>query len=195
MLSGAARGAGASRGLGLGAGDLAVGADFGESGSWVAAFKTAIPGAWTCALGLLLCLTGCQPQAIKAPLLPPPRPPAATLTRPVRPTFYVTINQLSLRACPGKDCHKISTLNLNAEVEKMGEIDNWTQIKVKKGGTIGYVNSRYLSPHPVEVAQLTKKKPKKAKPRKTTQSFEAAEEAGQARPQKQEPSSPLPRAM
>ncbi len=93
------------------------------------------------------------------------------------------------------DCHKISTLDLNAEVEKMGEIENWTQIKVKKGGTKGYVSSRYLSPHPAEVAQPTKKKPKKAKPRKTTQPLEAAEEAGEAGGKKQEPSAPLPRAM
>ena len=113
------------------------------------------------------------------------------LPRPVRPTFYVTINQLSLRVCPGKDCHKISTLALNAEVEKMGEIENWTQIKVKKNGTIGYVSSRYLSPHPVVVAQVTKKRLKKAKPRKAAQSPEVAREEVEAAPNKQEPSPPL----
>jgi len=141
-------------------------------------------GAWICALGLVICLMGCQPRVNKAPPLPPPLPPAAALPRPVRPTFYVTINQLSLRTCPGKDCHKIRTLELNAEVEKMGEIENWTQIKVKKDGTMGYVSSRYLSLQPVEVAQNTKKKPKRAKPRKATQPPEAAGE--------QEPSPPLP---
>ena len=150
------------------------------------------PGAWICALGLVICLMGCQPRVNTAPPLPPPLPPAATLPRPVHPTFYVTINQLSLRACPGVDCPKTSTLELNAEVEKMGEIENWTQIKVKKDGTIGYVSSRYLSPRPVEVAQLTKKKPKKAKPRKATQPPEAAGEEGEAGPKKQEPSPPLP---
>ncbi len=153
------------------------------------------PGAWTCALGLLICLMGCQTPVAKAPQLPPPRPPAATLPRPVRPTFYVATNQLSLRACPGLDCHKISTLDLNAEVEKMGQMENWTQIKVKKEGTIGYVRSRYLSPHPVVVAQLTKKKPKKAKPRKPTQPPEAAGVEGEAGPLKPEPSLPAPRAM
>ncbi|MGD0826925.1 MAG: SH3 domain-containing protein [Desulfobaccales bacterium] len=152
-------------------------------------------GAWICALGLVICLMGCQPRVHKAPLLPPPLPPAAPLRRPVRPTFYVTINRLSLRACPGMDCHKISTLELNAEVEKMGEIENWTQIKVKKDGTIGYVSSRYLSPQPVEVAQPTKKKRKKAKPRKATKPPEAAGEEGKAGPKKQEPSPRLPRAM
>jgi hypothetical protein len=132
---------------------------------------------------------GCQPRANEAPPLPPPLPPAAPISRPVRPTFYVTINQLNLRACPGKDCPKTSTLELNAEVEKMGEIEHWTQIRVKKDGTIGYVSSRYLSPQPVKVAQLTKKKPKKAKPPKT-----AGEEGG-AGAKKQEASPPIPRVM
>jgi predicted Zn-dependent protease len=76
-------------------------------------------------------------------------------------------------------------------VEKMGEFENWTQIRVKKNGTIGYVSSRYLSPQPVNVAQLTKKKTKKAKPPKATQLPEAAREEGKAGPQKQEPSPPL----
>ncbi len=195
MLSSAASGTGARRLPGLAGDNAAAGADLGEFGSWVAASGRVIPGAWTCALGLVICLMGCQPPVTKAPLLSPPRPPAATLPRPVRPTFYVTVNQLGVRTCPGLDCHKISTLDLNAEVEKMGALDNWTQIKVKKGGTIGYVNSHYLSPHPVEVALAVKKKPKRAKHPKATQPFAAAEETGKAGPQKQEPSAPLPRAM
>ncbi len=136
---------------------------------------------------------GCQPRGYET-ALPPPLPPPAPLPlpQPVRPTFYVTINQLVLRACPSLDCHKISSLKLNAEVEKMGEIENWTQIRVKKDGAIGYVSSRYLSPQPVKVAQLTKKKAKKAKPPKATQPPEAAAEEGGAEPKKQAPSSPLP---
>jgi hypothetical protein len=153
------------------------------------------PGVWICALGLVICLMGCQPRTDKAPPLPPPMAPAAPLPRPVRPTFYVTINQLSLRACPGIDCPKTSTLELNTEVEKMGEIENWTQIKVKKDGTIGYVSSRYLSPQLVKVVKLTKKKPKKAKHRKVTQPPEAAGEEREAGPKKQEPSPPLPQVM
>jgi SH3-like domain-containing protein len=112
----------------------------------------------------------------------------------VRTTFYVTINQLNLRTCPGKDSPKISALELNAEVEKMGEIENWTQIRVKKNGTIGYVSSRYLSPHPVKFAHFIKKKPKKAKPRKATQPPEAVGAEKEAEP-KEELSPPLPRVM
>jgi SH3-like domain-containing protein len=85
-------------------------------------------------------------------------------------------------------------VEVNAEVEKMGESENWTQIRVKKNGTIGYVSSRYLSPQPVKVAQPIKKKPKKAKPRKATQPPEAAGEEEKAEP-KEELSPPLPRVM
>jgi hypothetical protein len=47
----------------------------------------------------------------------------------------------------------------------------------------------------MEVAQSTKKKPKKAKPRKFTQSPKAAAEKGEAGPKKQASSLPLPRVM
>jgi hypothetical protein len=86
-------------------------------------------------------------------------------------------------------------LELNAEVEKMGEIEAWTQIKVKKDGTIGYVSSRYLSPQPVKVAKPAKKKPKQAKHRKAIQPPEAAKGEGESGPKMQEPSPPLPRVM
>ncbi len=151
-------------------------------------------GAWICALGLVISLMGCQPRVNNAPPLLPPLPPAAVLPQPVRPTFYVAIDQLNLRACPGIHSPKISALELNAEVEKMGEIENWTQIRVKKNGTIGYVSSRYLSPHPVKFAHFIKKKPKKAKPRKATQPPEAVGAEKEAEP-KEELSPPLPRVM
>ncbi len=148
-------------------------------------------GAWIYAVGLVIGLIGCQSQVNKAPASPPAPPLAAPSPRavPVRPTFYVSLKQLSLRTCPRPDCPKISTLELNTEVEKMGEIDKWTQIKVKKDGTIGYVSSRYLAPHPMTVAQLAKKKPKKAKTRKASRTPEAARAEVEAGPQNQEPSS------
>jgi Bacterial SH3 domain len=131
------------------------------------------PGAWIWALGLVICLMGCQPRVYRTPPLRPPRPPAASLPQPARPIFYVAINQLNLRGCPGLECPKITALELNAAVENLGEIDNWTQVRVKSDGTIGFVNSRYLSPQPVEVAQPAKKKSKKAGVLKSTQPPEA----------------------
>ncbi len=152
-------------------------------------------GAWICILGVVICLLGCQTQVSKAPPLPPPLPPKPAQPRAVRPTFYVTANHLSLRACPGLDCKKITTLKLNAEVEKMGESQNWTQVKVIKDGTIGYVSSRYLSSHPVDAAHLARKKSKKTKPRKVTRPPEVTVEEGKAWPANQEPAPPIPRVM
>lgn len=154
-----------------------------------------LPGAWTGALALVICLAGCQPQVSRTPSLPPPLPPVAPLPQPVRPTFYVTINQLNVRTCPGLDCPKASALELNAQVEKLGEIENWTQVRVKKDGTIGYVASRYLSPQPVKIARPAKKKPRQAKPRKAAQPPVAAGKEGEAGPPKSESSPPLPRVM
>jgi hypothetical protein len=146
------------------------------------------PGAWICVLGLFICLMGCQPRPYQAPPPPPPPPLPAPPPRVARPTFYVAINQLNLRSCPGIDCPKISALELNAEVEKMGEVGKWTQVRVKKDGMMGYVSSRYLSPTPVEVAPPTKKKPKtkakKATPPKATQPPKPTEAEGEAPPKK-----------
>ena len=103
-------------------------------------------------LGLALCLAGCQglfpkpvysPPVVQAP--PPPPPPAPV----ARPTFYVTVNRLNLRACPGMDCPKIAVLDQNQEVEKVGDAEDWSQIRIKRDGTIGWVSSRYLSATPV----------------------------------------------
>jgi uncharacterized protein YgiM (DUF1202 family) len=153
---------------------------------------------WIFALLLIICLMGCQSQVSQAPPLPPPLPappPPAELPPPAGPTFYVSINELNLRTCPGIDCPKISTLELNTEVEKMGEIRNWTQIKVKKDGTMGYVSSRYLSLKPVEVAQHPKKKRKKTQAQKAVQPPEAPGEEEETGPKKEEPSPPKIRIM
>ena len=47
------------------------------------------------------------------------------------------------------DCPKIAVLNRNQEVEKVGDAADWSQIRVKRDGTIGWVDSRYLSTTPV----------------------------------------------
>ena len=103
-------------------------------------------------LGLALCLAGCQglfprpvysPPVAPVPQAPPPPPQV------VRPTFYVNGNNVRLRACFGFDCPIIASMNRNEEVEKMGDSDNWFQIRVKRDGTLGWVNSRYLSATPV----------------------------------------------
>ena len=47
------------------------------------------------------------------------------------------------------DCPKIAVLNRNQEVEKVGDAADWSQIRVNQDGTIGWVDSRYLSATPV----------------------------------------------
>ena len=129
---------------------------------------------------------GCQPRAYQAPP-PPPLTQPAPPPQVARPTFYVTINQLNLRSCPGVDCPKISVLALNEEVQKVGETENWTQIRVKKDGTMGYVKSSYLSPTPVEIAPPTKKRPKKVKPLKAAKPPQPVKEEKEAPPEKPPP--------
>jgi uncharacterized protein YgiM (DUF1202 family) len=103
-------------------------------------------------LGLVLCLAGCQTLFPK-PVYTPPRAPAPTAPPPpaqvVRPTLYVAVNRLNLRACPGMDCPKIAVIERNEEVEKLGDAEDWSQIRIKRTGTIGWVSSRYLSATPV----------------------------------------------
>ena len=145
------------------------------------------PGVWICALGLVICLLGCQPRAYQSSPLPPPLPPAATPPRPARPILYVGINQLILRACPGKDCPKIYPLELNAAVEKIGETENWTQIRVQKDGNMGWVNSRYLSQKRVEVAPGSKRKRQEVKRSIATKPPKPAEEKVESPPKKPAP--------
>jgi hypothetical protein len=105
-------------------------------------------------LGLAFCLSGCQ-QLFPRPAYAPPAPTApapAPAPRPqiARPTFYVAVkDRLNLRACPGMDCPKIAVLKRNEEVESVGSAGDWSQIRVKRNGTIGWVYSRYLSPTPL----------------------------------------------
>jgi hypothetical protein len=105
-------------------------------------------------VGLALCLAGCQRLFPQPTYAPPPAPsvPAAKLPPPqiARPTFYVAVkDRLNLRACPGMDCPKIAVLNRNEEVEKVGDAGDWSQIRVKSNGTIGWVYRRYLSATPL----------------------------------------------
>ncbi len=104
-------------------------------------------------LGLALCLSGCQ-QLFPRPVYTPPAPARPAYPTPraqiARPTFYVAVkDHLNLRACPGMDCPKISVLNRNEEVQELGTAGDWSQIRVKSNGSIGWVYSRYLSTNPL----------------------------------------------
>jgi len=95
-----------------------------------------------------LSLAGCYRQVVFAPT---PEPEAAVPAAPKpQPTlYYVAVSRLNLRACPGMDCPRISFLERNQVVEKLGESEDWYQVRVRPTDTIGWVSSRYLSVSPV----------------------------------------------
>ena len=100
------------------------------------------------ALTLALALAGCAPKYYP----PPPPPPTAAPPPPpavARQTLYIKANRLNLRACPGMDCPKISVLERGEEVEKVGASEDWFQIRIRRDGRLGWVDSRYLSSTPV----------------------------------------------
>jgi len=113
-------------------------------------------------LGLVLCLAGCQ-NLFPRPVYTPPVAPAPQAPPPpaqiARPTFYVAGDRVNLRGGPRLDCPKIAILDRNQEVEKVVDAEDWSQIRIKRDGTIGWVSSRYLSATPVtapaELAQPT----------------------------------------
>jgi len=101
------------------------------------------------ALVVAFALAGCAPTRYVPP--PLPQGPAAPALPPQvgRPVFYVKVNHLNLRACPGMDCPKISLLERGEEVEQVGVAEDWFQIRVKRDGRLGWVDSRYLSTTPL----------------------------------------------
>ncbi len=106
------------------------------------------------ALAVAFGLAGCaQPRYVPPPLPTGPAVPAPP-PQVSRQVFYVKVRNLNLRACPGMDCPKISMLEQNEEVEKVGASEDWFQIRVKRDGRLGWVDSRYLSPTPMTAPEV-----------------------------------------
>lgn len=107
---------------------------------------------WQVIIGAVLTLAclSCQPRMAPMPRQAPPPPPvAAPQPPPQREILYVKVGRLNLRAGPGMDFPKLGLLERNEEVEKIGEAENWYQVRVKRDGTLGWVSSEYLSKTPV----------------------------------------------
>ena len=106
---------------------------------------------WTgvLALGMALGLTACAPRYYPPPPPRPPRAPAPPPPQAVRPVFYIKANRLNLRMGPGMDFPKISVLDRGEEVEKVGASEDWFQIRVIRDGSLGWVDSKYLSSTPL----------------------------------------------
>jgi hypothetical protein len=149
-------------------------------------------------LGLFSAVMGCETMPFEPHYPPPPPAPVVippTPSPPSRPVFYVNASRLNLRACPGMDCPKVSSLERNEKVEVVAEAEDWTQVRVKRDGAIGWVASQYLSKKPVpgeplpsagelptpEVAEPGKPEP--AKPVETTLPRVAPKPAEAAEPE------------
>jgi uncharacterized protein YraI len=106
---------------------------------------------WQLLIGAVLAMVclSCQPKVAPLPRQAPPPPPATRPEPPQRPSLYVKVGRLNLRAGPGMDFPKLGSLERNEEVEKLGEAENWYQVRVKRDGTLGWVSSEYLSSTPV----------------------------------------------
>lgn len=170
-------------------------------------------GRWQWLLGVVLsfvCLS-CQPTMPPSPPPGPPPPrPQVTPEQPERPSFFVRVGRLNLRAGPGMDFPKIGLLERNEELEKVGEAEDWYQVRVKRSGTLGWVSSRYLSstrvtvpletapeapttPTPEETPPSATKPPTPAKPETVVpRAPKPAEAAEPPAPQPSEEPAPAP---
>ena len=81
--------------------------------------------------------------------------PAATSPTPKPEILYVTSDKVNLRACPSLNCKVDAVLRLGEEVIKLGQEDDWVNIRVKATKREGWV-----------AARLTGKKPLKKTPPK-----------------------------
>jgi uncharacterized protein YraI len=169
---------------------------------------------WQVILGAVLtmvCLS-CQPRMAPLPRQAPPPPPvAAPQPPPQRETLYVKVGRLNLRAGPGMDFPKLGLLERNEEVEKLGEAENWYQVRVKRDGTLGWVSSEYLSktpvtspivtpvpqapPAPAETKPQAPAKPETTVPRAPKPAEAPAPQAPEAKPVEEEAPPPPPKAV
>lgn len=146
---------------------------------------------WLSVAVLALACLSCQPTLGPARPSPPPPPPPSVAPPPQqRLAYYVKVDLLNLRAGPGMDFPKIGNLNRNEELEKVGEADEWFQVRVKRDGTLGWVASRYLSDTPVTAPTEAPGPPSTAPPKEA-----APTEPSQPKPSKIEtvvPRAPKP---
>jgi uncharacterized protein YraI len=173
---------------------------------------------WQVIIGAVLTLVclSCQPRMAPMPRQAPPPPPVAAPQPPQeRETLYVKVGRLNLRAGPGMDFPKLGLLERNEEVEKVGEAENWYQVRVKRDGTLGWVSSEYLSktpvtspivtpvpqapPAPVEIKPQAPAKPETIVPRAPRPAEPAEPPAPRTRPkpvaEEEEEPPPAPKAV
>ena len=78
----------------------------------------------------------------------------------------MAVKKLALRAKPSNRAEVIRTLNLNEQVEKIGETEGWFNVRQPVSGAVGWVFSRHLETLP---SVFPRGKPVKQKPRPAQQ--------------------------
>ena len=66
-----------------------------------------------------------------------------------KPYYYVAIKKLDLRAKPSNRSEVIRTLDVNDQLEKIGETEGWFNVRQPSNGAVGWVISRHLDTLPV----------------------------------------------
>lgn len=69
--------------------------------------------------------------------------------QPRKSYYYVAVRKLILRAKPSNRSEAIRTLGVNDQVEKIGEVKEWFQVRQPASGAVGWVTSRYLETMPL----------------------------------------------
>ena len=81
--------------------------------------------------------------------------------QPPKPYYYVAVRKLLLRAKPSDRSEVVRTLGINDQVEKIGETEDWFNVRQPSSGAVGWVSSRHLETLPLTSprGEPSKKKP------------------------------------
>ena len=90
-----------------------------------------------------------------------------------KPYYYVAVRKLILRAKPSDRSEAVRTLDVNDQVEKIGETEGWFKVRQPSSGAVGWVISRHLDTLPLTSPRGV---PPKKKPGPSPQKAEPAVE-------------------
>jgi uncharacterized protein YgiM (DUF1202 family) len=87
--------------------------------------------------------------------------------QPPKPYYYVAVRKLLLRAKPSDRSEVVRTLGINDQVEKIGETEDWFNVRQPSSGAVGWVSSRHLETLPLTSPRgdPSKKKPGPSQPK------------------------------
>jgi SH3-like domain-containing protein len=107
-----------------------------------------------------------------------PAAPGPAISTPKPALLYVTADQVNLRACPSVKCQVAAVLKLGDEVIKLGQEQEWINVRVPATRREGWVASHLLGKTPREKSPIkVKEKPSpRVKDRPASPALELEEE-------------------